>query len=47
MLPNGLLDQFANTFREWHYFIGGFSLGAILGWVGHAMLHALTHGPRI
>ena len=30
-LPDGMLDQFANTFREWHYFVGGFAIGFLLG----------------
>jgi len=24
------IDQFLSTFAEWHYFIGGFSLGYVL-----------------
>jgi len=34
MPPDTALDEFANTFREWHYFVGGFALGVIAGWVG-------------
>ncbi len=26
-----LLEQFASTFREWHYFVGGLALGFLLG----------------
>lgn len=31
MMPNGAVHEFANTFKEWHYFIGGFALGFVLG----------------
>lgn len=26
-----LIAQFASTFREWHYFIGGASFGVLIG----------------
>jgi hypothetical protein len=25
------LKEFASTFREWHYFVGGFALGVLAG----------------
>lgn len=28
-----LWRQFASTFKEWHYFVGGASLGFVLGWL--------------
>lgn len=30
-LPDGAVDQFASTFKEWHYLAGGFSLGFASG----------------
>ena len=27
------LSEFVSTFKEWHYFVGGFSLGFVVGWV--------------
>jgi len=30
-LPDNAVDQFANTFKEWHYFAGGFVLGVLVG----------------
>lgn len=44
MLPPDVLGEFASTFKEWHYFIGGVSLGFLLGWVGHAVSHAVLYG---
>ena len=29
--PRRLLDQFASTFKEWHYLIGGGAAGFLLG----------------
>lgn len=26
-----LIGQFASTFREWHYFVGGFAIGLVAG----------------
>ncbi len=43
-----LVDQFASTFREWHYLVGGACAGFVLGWVMHAAfaLHALDASFR-
>jgi hypothetical protein len=30
-LPDDALDEFANTYREWHYLAGGFTLGVLAG----------------
>lgn len=30
-LPDGVVSQFANTFKEWHYFVGGFAIGVLAG----------------
>lgn len=26
-----LIDEFANTFKEWHYFVGGGAIGFVTG----------------
>lgn len=31
MIPDDAADEFANTWREWHYFVGGFAVGWTLG----------------
>lgn len=31
MPPEDPLDEFANTYREWHYFVGGFAIGYLFG----------------
>ena len=31
MNSNGLVAEFANTFQEWHYFVGGIALGFLVG----------------
>lgn len=31
MIPDDALDEFANTYREWHYLAGGFAVGWTLG----------------
>lgn len=28
---NGFFSQFASTFKEWHYFVGGGALGFLVG----------------
>jgi len=30
-LPEDALTQFASTFREWHYLLGGFAAGVLVG----------------
>jgi hypothetical protein len=30
-LPDGAVDQFASTFKEWHYLAAGFSAGFATG----------------
>lgn len=42
MIPDGALDQFNNTFKEWHYFVGGFSIGFTIG-VGYGLSWALAY----
>jgi len=32
-MPSEMLEQFVSTFKEWHYFIGGGSLGFVVGLV--------------
>ena len=29
MLPDDATDEFANTFKEWHYFVGGAAISAL------------------
>ena len=29
MLPDDATDEFASTFREWHYFVGGAAISAL------------------
>lgn len=31
MPPKNLLQQFASTYREWHYLVGGFAIGVLVG----------------
>lgn len=31
MPPDDALDEFANTYREWHYLAGGVALGFLAG----------------
>lgn len=38
MPPDGALDEFANTFTEWHYLAGG----AALGWLACDVSHFLA-----
>jgi len=33
-----LLDQFASTFREWHYLVGGGAAGFVLGFAAAVYL---------
>lgn len=33
MLPADAPEEFVNAWDEWHYFVGGASLGFVLGWV--------------
>lgn len=30
-LPEGVVEEFASTYREWHYLAGGFSAGFATG----------------
>ncbi|MFC6975804.1 hypothetical protein ACFQL1_15830 [Halomicroarcula sp. GCM10025709] len=30
-LPDGAVGEFASTFKEWHYLIGGFCVGVLVG----------------
>lgn len=39
-LPRAL-RQFVNTFKEWHYLVAGFSIGAIAGWVAGSLFTLL------
>lgn len=40
MLPDRLFDEFASTFKEWHYMVGGLCVGFVLGWVVNALFRA-------
>ena len=40
-LPDGAVDEFANTFKEWHYFVGGFALGFVAGVVFGSVLASI------
>jgi hypothetical protein len=31
MPPDDALAEFASTYREWHYFVGGVSIGVVAG----------------
>lgn len=31
MIPDDAGEEFANTFREWHYLVNGFATGVIVG----------------
>lgn len=33
MIPDGAVEEFANTFREWHYLVSGASVGFVAGWI--------------
>lgn len=33
MLPDSWREQFANTFKEWHYLVNGFASGLIVGFL--------------
>lgn len=33
MLPDKAKEQFANTFKEWHYLVNGFASGVIVGFL--------------
>lgn len=42
MMPDDARGQFASTFKEWHYLIGGAAAGFIVGlWAG--LLWFLAH----
>ncbi|WP_324757064.1 hypothetical protein [Haloarcula montana] len=30
-LPDDVVDEFASTFKEWHYLIGGAAVGFVAG----------------
>ena len=34
MLPDDATEEFANTFKEWHYFVGGAAVSAVAFAVG-------------
>jgi hypothetical protein len=34
MLPDNVFKQFASTFREWHYFVGGAGVVAVIAAIG-------------
>lgn len=39
MPPDDVLDEFASTWKEWHYLAGGFALGVVVGtWVALRLL---------
>jgi uncharacterized membrane-anchored protein YhcB (DUF1043 family) len=42
MLPPDLINQFANTFQEWHYLAVGLAVGFSVGFVVRAFLDAYT-----
>jgi hypothetical protein len=31
IMPENALNEFVSTYREWHYMMGGFSVGGLLG----------------
>jgi hypothetical protein len=39
MPPEGAIDEFASSWREWHYLVVGFAVGALLGWIARSLLH--------
>lgn len=39
-----MAKEFASTFREWHYLVGGLSVGFVAGWLAHVALHRAAYG---
>lgn len=38
MLPDNAAKQFASTFKEWHYFVGGAAITAVVAAYGYYRL---------
>lgn len=37
MPPKDVMGEFANTYEEWHYLVGGVCMGYVAGWVSHSV----------
>jgi uncharacterized membrane-anchored protein YhcB (DUF1043 family) len=45
MPPEDAVDEFANTFKEWHYLVAGLCVGFVAGWLAAAeYLRGTLHG---
>lgn len=47
MAPENAIEQFANTYKEWHYLVGGFSMGFLVGTVLMAVYEYVRQRRRM